>query len=428
MKVNRIEVQNFKAIGNEVVDFNGCSAIVTGGNNKGKTTLLKGLINRFRSEKPELILKEGEKKGYSVLELTDGSRFEWKFTGKSESFCLITKEGVKQTTGVLKSVGLRYFGTNFDIDKFLNSSSSVQSKILQKLIGIDFTDIDARYKIAYDNRTYANKRFTQIAGDKQEAPQKIVFKDVEKLKEQIYTIELKNDNSVKNYRIKNNQARTEIENFNSKQNIIENANNVLKAKFSELKRFKNSDFEKFINFEEAERFILNLEIPKEIKIFTEIPFPERIKTNDLQNEITEIQTQQINYNVKLNNYNLWIEQGQEARTEKEKYEKEVKKILEEKQAIIKKAKLPENFKFTGTGINYNGFPLSSNQVSSSQKYIAGLKLGAMVLGELKTLHFDASFLDKNSLQEVQDWAIANDYQLLIERPDFDGGEIKYEII
>ena len=51
----------------------------------------------------------------------------------------------------------------------------------------------------------------------------------------------------------------------------------------------------------------------------------------------------------------------------------------------------------------------------------------MVLGDIKTLHFDASFLDKNSLTEVEEWANKNNYQLLIERPDFDGGEIRYEI-
>ena len=73
-------------------------------------------------------------------------------------------------------------------------------------------------------------------------------------------------------------------------------------------------------------------------------------------------------------------------------------------------------------------PLTDNQISSSSKYIAALKLGAMVLGEIRAMHFDASFLDKNSLSEIQDWANENDLQLLIERPDFDGGEIKYEII
>lgn len=29
-------------------DFKGCSAIVTGGNNKGKTSFLKGIVDRIR--------------------------------------------------------------------------------------------------------------------------------------------------------------------------------------------------------------------------------------------------------------------------------------------------------------------------------------------------------------------------------------------
>jgi hypothetical protein len=37
-------------------------------------------------------------------------------------------------------------------------------------------------------------------------------------------------------------------------------------------------------------------------------------------------------------------------------------------------------------------------------------------------------LDKNTLAEIQTWANENDLQLLIERPDFDGGEIKYTLI
>lgn len=44
------------------------------------------------------------------------------------------------------------------------------------------------------------------------------------------------------------------------------------------------------------------------------------------------------------------------------------------------------------------------------------------------MHFDASFLDKNSLREIEFWALNNDLQLLIERPDYDAGEIKYEIL
>ena len=68
------------------------------------------------------------------------------------------------------------------------------------------------------------------------------------------------------------------------------------------------------------------------------------------------------------------------------------------------------------------------KISSSAKYICALKLGALVLGKIRTLHFDCSPLDKNSLMEIQKWAEANDLQLLLERPDFEGGDIKYQII
>ena len=52
----------------------------------------------------------------------------------------------------------------------------------------------------------------------------------------------------------------------------------------------------------------------------------------------------------------------------------------------------------------------------------------MALGKIRTMHFDASFLDKDSLSDVQKWADENDLQLLIERADFENGDIEYKII
>ena len=90
--------------------------------------------------------------------------------------------------------------------------------------------------------------------------------------------------------------------------------------------------------------------------------------------------------------------------------------------------MPDGFGFDDDGITYNGFAFNKEQLSSSGIYIAALKLAALGLGEVKTLHFDASFLDKNSLAEIETWANDNNLQLLIERPDFEGGEIEYQII
>jgi hypothetical protein len=79
-------------------------------------------------------------------------------------------------------------------------------------------------------------------------------------------------------------------------------------------------------------------------------------------------------------------------------------------------------------LRYEGFALDKNQLSKSAIYIAALKLGAMVVGEVRCLYFDASSLDNNNLSKVQKWAEGKGLQLLIERPDFDGGDITYELI
>ena len=114
--------------------------------------------------------------------------------------------------------------------------------------------------------------------------------------------------------------------------------------------------------------------------------------------------------------------------EAENADKEVKRLVAVKLDVIKNSTLPEGFGFSDDGITYNGFEFSKQQLSSSGIYIAALKLAALMLGEVKTLHFDASYLDRKSLSEIEQWSAENDLQLLIERPDFDGGEIEYQII
>jgi len=449
MKVKKISVSNFKAIESKEIDFNGCSAIITGGNNKGKTSLLKGLIDRLRSEKPEIIVKDGENKGFNIIELTDGSKIEWNFTEKSEKFSFITKDGIKQTTGVLKSIGEKYFGTSFDIDKFLNSTPQKQSKDLQKLCGLDFTNINERYKTAYDNRTFENRNFQTVVSSKVDKPEEKNLRKPEIIKSELE--EQKAENNRQNeaaktqntklsatWKEENDKHLQSIQEFNKQQGVVI-ANNQEAINYFEAFKDSFEKIEKLCNtltgddLALAKIFIENLPEPEEEKQLTQLPEPEYkepvlIDLTTLETELTESTNFYNTYNYQIEKHNEWIESGKKARIAKDKAEKEVRTIEEEKKQLIESAEMPEGFEFSETGILFNGFPLNSNQISSSQRYIAGLKLGAMVLGKIRTLHFDASFLDKNSLTEVQNWAETNDLQLLIERPDFDGGEIEYKIL
>jgi len=432
MKIKTITVEKCKAVYSETVDFNGCSAIVTAGNNKGKSTILRGLIDRFRGEKPEVILKEGEENGFSVMELTDGSRIEWKFTDKSESFAFITSDGIKMTTGVISAIGKKYFGVKFDIDLFLKSTPKEQAKMLAVLVGLDFTEIDFRYKCAYEARTDANKEVTRLRGLDVKKPIEAERPDIESLKKQKEDITAANRKLFDQYEIDNLKHQNAIIEQNKINEVTrEFQKNEKKGLEVLLFDFKNSSFEKFIDFKGAQNYIDSLPVVPENLPISSLEKPVYESTDKLEKSIEAANEQQRkfdSYERDLITYNDWLQLGIKAVEDAANCDKKVKDIATEKLQMISGANIPEEFSFTEDGILYKGLPLTNNQISSSGKYIAALKLGAMSLGLVKSMHFDASTLDNISLSEVNKWAVENGLQLLIERPDMDGGQIRYEII
>jgi hypothetical protein len=96
--------------------------------------------------------------------------------------------------------------------------------------------------------------------------------------------------------------------------------------------------------------------------------------------------------------------------------------------MIESAKFPKGVSIDSKGITIDGLPLERTQISTSKLYTTALRIAAMNLGEVKTLYFDASFLDRKTLEEIEKWANEIGLQLLLERPDWNGGEIKYELI
>lgn len=400
MKIQKIHVHNFKAISDQEANFNGCSAIITGGNDSGKSSLLRGLIDRFHSEKPDFIVKQSEDKGYNVMELTDGSVIQWKFTEKSESFSYTTKDGVKQTNGVLGAIGKKYFGRKFDINSFLNSTPKQQSNELQKIVGLDFSEIDSRYKQAYDDRSNANRELKRLMALGLTSPDKVEKPQIDIIKDEL--IKARDQNKLNNDKLLKVKELTKIR---------EQISGIIKG----------TEIELSYNDAVAEKVILTMssDIEAELDI------------NEIEKRLDDAQLQLRKYDSyerDNNDFTIWNEDIKSAKDISAKMDKKVKDIEEEKANMILMAKMPEGFNIQDDGITYNGFPLSDNQISSSEKYIAALKLGSMLLGEVKALHFDASYLDNQKLKKVQAWADSNDLQLLIERPDLDGGDIKYEII
>ena len=500
-KIQRIEIKNFKAISHLQADFNGCTAIVTAGNNKGKTSFLRGIADRIRFIRPEAKVKEGEEEGKGELLLTDGTKFIWDFDnkGKDKLEIIIKGELKKQVT---RAIGNEYFPDLFDIDRFLQSTPKEQIRQLQKIVGIDFTEIDARYQKEYDKRTALNQEaekfhvklsqmlevpkvdfvdLTELTTQKDAERERLndlykvntaanlkLKKDWESEKEAIdietklfnekYQREAKNESE--KIRVANEELRKDYEAKVKKEKETYNLayskrigaiqvhsecheayETLLKFGYSgkDVKSFIE-ELAKKIEPEYAEKTIVEPEYTPEfvqakVHEFTYPPEPEypEPKPNSEKLDALYKKIQDVaEINVAAGEYKKYIDYKRETEAAKEEADNQDKVVIaieKERKAMIAKVKFPKGVEITTGGyITVDGFALDRNVISTSKLYIAALRIAAMNIGSVRCLYFDASFLDNISLNEIMGWAIENDLQLLIERPDMDGGEITYTLI
>lgn len=417
VKVKKIKVTNLKAVGSAELDLKGCSVLVTGRNNSGKTTILTALPDRLRGEKPDAIkvIKHDETEGLTEWELSDGTKLIWSLDTKTKAgerlvIVKLDDKGEEVRGSITKDIMQEYFPEVFDVDAFLLSTPAKQLKTLQGLAGIDFTRVDDEYKVAYEDRTFANRK-----RDDAEALLKPINNTLPTV-EDIETLEKlqKEISGIDEHNGKYSEAEAGL--VKVKKDLIQEESELKKLQalvVSSEKKIKEQN----LRIKNGETWLAAAaNKPKD-----EAHLEKITKQHD------DIRVE--NGKIKANNEAIQNkDKFEKLKAEAKEKDNQVQRIVAKKDSMIKTAKMPEGFGFSNEGITYNGFDFDSISQSSSAKYIAGLKLAKMSIGKVSCLHFDASFLDKNSLAEVEKWANDNDLQLLIERPDFEAGEIRYELI
>lgn len=174
-----------------------------------------------------------------------------------------------------------------------------------------------------------------------------------------------------------------------------------------------------------EKFEPEYKFPEEPEYIQEMPDDAKLK------EIDDQIFQAVQINQQAQRYKDYVDYKQSvdiAKDEADAANEAVKVIEAERTKLIQSAKFPAGIDITPDGITIDGLPLDRNQISTSKLYMAAIRIASMNLGDVKTLYFDASFLDRASLDEIQAWAENNDLQLLIEHPSWEEQELHYEIV
>ena len=136
------------------IDPHGNVIRIGGKNGAGKSAVLNSIRYAIDGAKaiPDKPLREGAKKGKTIVTLSDGTRVVRTYTAKGSTLEVLDPEGNKvpsPQSWLRKIVG----ELSFDPMEFSRRRPQEQAAILRQLVGLDTTAIDGERQAAYDKRT-----------------------------------------------------------------------------------------------------------------------------------------------------------------------------------------------------------------------------------------------------------------------------------
>lgn len=421
MRIKKFVIENYKAIrGRKELTPNGASFFLLGGNGVGKTSAGHAIIDMLTRKMPTEPVSEGENAGYMEFTMDNGAKLIGRFLdGQKPVMEFITPDGYNVGSPKELFTKLAGEGMDFNIDDFLKLAPKPLREKLEKIAGLDLSEINEREAKAFDDRKLAKAQLRDQQGRVQPYDADLVTK------EPVSAVEISNKiESLNSYANEWANIKKGQEDLGSE---IEKGHAAIKTMRDELEAYIKHANEKIAN---SENLLKGSEVifKKQKEEFEAMKAPDQAAIDALKTELANVEkTNQAITEAKQLHKEFLL--AQELETKVAKLEQQVKAIREEKEAKIKASPIPaEGVTFSDTGdILIDGLPFNPNQIAASRIIIAGIQIASSMLGDIKYLHFDGAALDKENADKVLEYAESKGLQLCIERPLWEGGELKFEI-
>lgn len=385
MKVEAIEIKNFKAIAQERIQMNGRHVYLVGSNGSGKTSFIDAIFKTLTGKDlPGKLTREGATKGGVKLDLGE-LIVEADFNAKKEKMQLSVSspEGaVYKTPRTMldEKVGV----IDFDLNAFFALTPKKQVEFVKQLTGIDFTDLDERYQELFQERTYINRQVKELA-----AICDNTFVDLKKTeKVDLQALQQKLEAAQAHNQLVSDVAKRNGERWQRMQEIT--------AQVAQLQ----AEHQELAGKSEQANVWLQQNVATDTTAI-KAEFDQAIAYNA---EVDKTAAAQL----KLDEYNKAVAQQEHLNSE-------LAAVEQAKKDAIASAQLPvPGLTFDESGLYLNGLPFEPSQINTAQLIIAGLQINLALMKEVRIARFDGSLLDNKSLAEVEAWAAQNDLQLFVE--------------
>lgn len=401
MKITQLNVDNVKRLlAVQITPGPDGSMIVIGGDNaQGKTSLLDSIAMAIGGgdEIPDQPIRQGASKAQIVLK-TEEFTVTRTFSKSGSSLTIQNADGAKIASpqALLDALTNR---VSFDPLAFTRMPADKQADNLRKLVGVDFSKLDAEYAGKYQERTGVNRdvKSQQVRVDGMQrhpgAPKEPV-----KSEDVLNRLELaQNENQ------SNEEKRRAVQTSIAALQGLEMARANAQEAFEEAKR-------KLQAAEEA----WTAAVEQRDKTAAEAEALVDVETDPIMAELRELEA----INKKVTENAQWQKENEKLVTLSKKANDLTARLVaidEEKETALAKAEFPvPGLAFSTDGITFQGVPF--DQASAAEQLRVSVAMGFALQPKLKiALIRDGSLLDDKSLALVAEIAESNQGQVWIER-------------
>jgi len=400
MKIIKLTAENVKRLKAVEITPEGNLVVIGGKNNQGKTSVLDSIAMAFAGKKaiPSKPVRKGTEKATVICETEDLIVTRTMTAKGGGSLKVGTKDGkiYQSPQTILDALAGQL---TFDPLAFSRMPQKKQVETVKELVGLDFTEVEAKRAQLYAERTDLNREEKKLLGHLESMPEQLDVPDeiisvTELMKELQKRREINSENS---------NHRNQLRQISQDQLRIDNQVVVIEKQIKKL--------EDELSITKNSQSLITNEFIAQQKIVDEL---EDADESEIQEKITG--AEEINSKIRNNQTRKDLEQEiSELKSQSQVLTSELAKIDAEKSEKLSKAKFPiEGLGFDESTVTFNDIPF--DQLSSSEQLKVSTAMGFAMNPKLKILLIrDGSLLDEDNLKILTEMAQKEDSQIWLER-------------
>jgi chromosome segregation ATPase len=408
MKIIKLTVENFMRLVAVEITPQGNAIMITGRNGEGKSSVFEAIRALFGGKKyhPERPIREGADQSKIIGE-TESFIIKRTFTSKGGSITVTNADNMKASSpqALLEKL---YGEIAFEPMGFYKDSKEVkrrreQREALMKLVGLDFSDIDAdiasvkaaRSAVKISRDTYEHEA-KQIP-DYHDVPEELISMDELTAKLALAT--------------QHNEKQADIlRQLETKKNEVASFEKGLEDNKSLIEDLKKKLANAETSLQVTEKAIVTAQEEQEVMVAN---LESAIDIETINQEITDAES----INDKIRGRKQKIELLGKMRAKSGEYAElrnKTKDLESVKAKRLANAKMPiEKLSVNEETILYEGIPLS--QVNDAMQLQIAVAISMALNPKLKVILMKGNDLDKANLEAVCKMAEEKDYQVWIEK-------------